>query len=60
MNFERNKNPKESMGIGLEADSVSVEKITGKIQLNWTKKAYYPKSEKFKIRKRWFIPKKAL
>jgi hypothetical protein len=60
MNFERNNNPKESMGIGLESDSVSVEKIEGEIYLKWDQGKLNLISEKFKIRKRWFIPKKNL
>jgi hypothetical protein len=57
MNFERNISPKVTMGIGLEADSVPVEKIYGRIYLKWNIKNYY-QSEVFNLKQRWFISKK--
>jgi len=55
MNFERNQSPKEVMGVGLESSSITISKVTGDIQLHWSKNKKRL-DESYSLKKRWWVP----
>jgi hypothetical protein len=57
MNFERGKDPKESIGIGLAAESISITSLSANVSLQWYK-SDRRRSMDVKLKKRWFIPMK--
>ena len=55
MNFERGKNPKEALDIGIEKDSVSVTDIRGKMTIRWIEDGNTRRMDVI-FKKRWYIP----
>ena len=57
MNFERGLDPKEIVGIGLSAESISITSLSANVVLQWYK-SNKRKDLNVKLKKRWFIPMK--
>jgi len=56
MNFERGKDPKESLGIGLMGESLTITGIEGNISIERRKTSGNTKRTKSVLLKRWFMP----
>lgn len=57
MKFERNQDPKEAVGIGLSAESISITGLSASVALQWYK-SDRRRDMDVKLKKRWFIPMK--
>ena len=58
MNFERGKDPKEALGIGLMGESLTITGIGGKIEVSRRNNNGNTKRTSGVLIKRWFIPLK--
>jgi hypothetical protein len=58
MNFKRGQGVKESLDIGIEKDSVSLRRISGKLYLRWAKSNSNYNDLNCVLERRWFIPMK--